>query len=222
VKRVLILVEGQTEETFVRDMLMPHLISAHNVYPTPVLATTKIVKSGPNFKGGLISYGKTRPQILRLLGDRDAAAVTTMFDVYGLPEDFPDYAARPRADCYAKVAHLENALARDINHPRFKPYLQLHEFETFLYVNPAETNAWLPGVDILADLLKIRADFNSPEEINDYPDTAPSKRLLKLFTRYQKTLYGPLVVKNIGLAQIRRACSHFEAWLVWLERLGQT
>ena len=48
--RILISVEGQTEETFVREIVSPHL-SEYDVYPTPVILTTKIVKSGPNFKG---------------------------------------------------------------------------------------------------------------------------------------------------------------------------
>jgi len=216
---VLILVEGQTEETFVRDILAPHL-SSRNVYLTPVLATTKVVKSGPNFKGGLTSYNQVKKQLLRLLGDTEAAAVTTMFDLYGLPADFPDYKSRPLKNCYAKVAHLESAFYQDINHSRFKPYLQLHEFETFLFVSPKETNARLPGANILEALAQIKSSFDSPEEINDHPKTAPSKRLLNLFSRYQKTLHGPIVVKSLGLDQIRQECSHFNGWLSWLEGLG--
>jgi hypothetical protein len=87
-KFVKIYVEGQTEETFVRDVLTPHL-SGIGVYPTPVLAKTKREKSGRAFKGGLTSYAKVRRDILRLLDDSSAAAVTTMLDFYGLPKDFP-------------------------------------------------------------------------------------------------------------------------------------
>jgi len=65
-KFVKIYVEGQTEETFVRDVLTPHL-SGIAVYPTPVLAKTKREKSGRAFKGGLTSYAKVRRDILRLL-----------------------------------------------------------------------------------------------------------------------------------------------------------
>jgi hypothetical protein len=48
-KRVLILVEGQTEETFVRDVLAPHFL-ARNVALTPKLLVTRRVKSGGHFK----------------------------------------------------------------------------------------------------------------------------------------------------------------------------
>src|SRR6185436_9487197 len=48
VRRVHVLVEGQTEETFIRDVLAPHLAS-REVYLTPVLAATKRIKSGLKF-----------------------------------------------------------------------------------------------------------------------------------------------------------------------------
>jgi hypothetical protein len=220
VKRVLILVEGQTEETFVRDVLTSHLMT-RNIYPISTLVATKVVKVGANFKGGLNSYGRAKKQILNLLGDTSAIAVTPMFDLYGLPTDFPGYQTRPLGDCYAKTTHLENALSQDIGNHRFRPYLQIHEFEAFLFVSPKETAARLPGSNLLDDLVKIKAAFNSSEEINDNPNTAPSKRLIDLFPQYQKTLHGPLIAKYIGLEPIRQECPHFNQWLTWLEELNQ-
>ena len=112
-RRALISVEGQTEETFVRDVLQPHLWNC-GLDPTPVLVTTKRVKVGPQFKGGLVTYGQAKRDILKLSGDSAAVAVTTLYDLYGLPDDFPGHAARPAHNCYAKVAHLETELAIDI------------------------------------------------------------------------------------------------------------
>jgi hypothetical protein len=217
-KRVLMLVEGQTEETFVRELLAPHLW-AYEVAPTSVLAATKVVKSGARFKGGLVSYGKVRGQILRLLSDRDAV-VTTMFDLNGLPADFPGCATRPKARCYARVAHLENAFGRDINDHRFRPYLQLHEFEAFMLVDPRTTALFFPGVPVADRLAHIRDAFNSPEEINEEPASAPSRRILAVCGSYEKPLHGPLVVIELGLQPTRDACSHFNEWLTWLESLG--
>lgn len=218
-KRVLMLVEGQTEETFVKELLAPHL-HTRGVAPIPVLATTKVVKSGPNFKGGLVSYGKAKNQVVRLLGDKDAAAVTTMLDLNALPVDFPGYQTRPLANCYDKVAHLEDAFGQDINSPRFRPYLQLHEFEAFLFVNPDITAATFTGASVAEALASIKSDFSSPEEIDEEPGTAPSRRILSLYGRYEKPLYGPLVTIELGLNQIRAECPHFDAWLAWLEGLG--
>jgi len=42
--------EGQTEEKFVKEVLNPHL-NNYGKYLIPTLLRTKIVKSGPNFKG---------------------------------------------------------------------------------------------------------------------------------------------------------------------------
>lgn len=59
----------------------------------------------------------------------------------------------------------------------------------------------------------IRASVASPEEINEGPTTAPSKRLLGLFPGYQKTLYGPMAAAAQGLAPLRAACPHFNQWV---------
>ncbi len=86
--KVLILVEGQTEEAFVTQLLAPHLAS-RNVYPVPKLVITKRVKGGPDFKGGVFSYIKVKNDIKLLLKDTSASVVTTLLDFYGLPSDFP-------------------------------------------------------------------------------------------------------------------------------------
>jgi Domain of unknown function (DUF4276) len=96
VKRVLILVEGQTEERFVKQVLQPHLLSL-NLNITPTLLTTKFVKSGPNFKGGVTSFQKFESDLRRLLGGAGGGAVvTTMLDYIGFQTTFPAWAIDPR------------------------------------------------------------------------------------------------------------------------------
>jgi hypothetical protein len=48
-------------------------------------------------------------------------------------------------------------------------------------------------------------------------DTAPSKRILKAYPRYLKTVDGPRVITDIGLPAIKSACPHAAAWLTQLE-----
>ncbi len=218
--KVLILVEGQTEETFVRDILAPYL-SGHRVYPVAKLATTKRVKSGPDFKGGIVSYGKFENDIVRLLHDTSAALVTTMIDFYGLPTDFPGRRSMPPGSCYERVAYLEEEIREDINHPRFIPFLTLHEFEAMMFVAPEQIAREFSGTNMTQELSAIRAQFRSPEEIDDNPRTAPSKRLETLFPGYQKPLHGPLIILEIGIARIRNECRHFNDWLQKLECLGE-
>lgn len=217
---VLILVEGQTEETFVRDILGPYLWK-FNVFCIPTKATTKRVASGPDFKGGIVSYGKLKFDIKRLLEDSSARLVTTMIDYYGFSSRVPFKDKISGTDCFQRVKVLEKLFAHDIGDRRFSPYLQMHEFEAMIFVDPCELDK-VSHTHTSQELLKIRDKFKSPEEINDNPGTAPSKRIIRVFPPYRKTFHGPLITRRIGLGKIRKQCKHFNQWVSKLEKLGGT
>jgi hypothetical protein len=62
---------------------------------------------------------------------------TTMFDLYALPNDFPGFDdSLKTGDKYEWVRMLEKQFGKDINHHRFIPYIQLHEFETLVLASP--------------------------------------------------------------------------------------
>jgi hypothetical protein len=220
VKKVLIYVEGQTEETFVRDVLAPFLWQKCQIVLTPTLARTKRTKSGQTFKGGIVSYEQAKRDIQRLLRDSSAELVTTMIDYYGLPNDFPGKASLPSGTPYDRVQYLEQAFYNDIGHSKFLPFLVLHEFEAFVLVNPENLGRVLPQCQNkeLSDLVTNIGSL-PPEEINEGADTHPSARILQHLPGYQKRLHGPLVVKYTGLNTIRRKCPHFKHWLRRLEDL---
>lgn len=217
--KVLILVEGQTEETFVKRTLDPHL-STLGVFLVPTIIVTKRIKRGPNFKGGMPSYAKVRREILRLLGDSSAAIVTTMIDFYGLPASFPGRAIAQGATPLERVLFVESAIEHDISDTRFSAYCSLHEFEALLFSSPATIAAAFAVPSIEQKLLSIRAQFSSPEEIDDSPSTSPSSRLQSLYPQYSKPFYGTLIAGRIGLNEMRGACAHFNDWLIRLERLS--
>jgi hypothetical protein len=217
---VLILVEGHTEETFVRDILGPYLWK-FNVFCTPKVATTKRVASGPDFKGGIVSYGKLKFDINRLLEDSSARLVTTMIDYYGFSSRVPFKKKISGTNCFQRVKVLEKLFADDIGNRRFSPYLQMHEFEAMIFVDPGELDK-ISHTLTSAELLKIRDKFKSPEEINENPGTAPSKRIIRVFPSYRKTAHGPLITRRIGLEKIRKQCEHFNQWVSKLEKLGGT
>ncbi len=217
-KRALILVEGQTEERFVKDVLAPRL-SALDLHITPTLLTTKVVKSGPNFKGGVTSFEKFESDLRSLLGGAGGGAlVTTMLDYYRLPDDFPGLSDRPAtANPFARIQHVEIALATHFNDGRFLPFLALHEFEAWVFSCPTT----LPGV--MTDPAK-QAQFaavcnivQTPEQINERPGYNPAARIKALFPAYRKPLHGPTVTERIGLQLIRDRCPHFNGWLGRLE-----
>lgn len=217
--RVHILVEGQTEETFVRDLLQPHFM-AKNIFLTPIIMATKRTKAGMKFRGGISSYQKVKKQILLLLKDSSVVAVTTMIDYYGLPDKWPGVDRVSGRTCFERVAYLEKALQDDINHRKFLPYLALHEFEALLFSDCTKIAATFPAMDVENTLLAIQSSYHSPEEINGGPTTHPAARLLALLPSYHKTLHGPLIARRIGLEHIRGVCAHFDQWLTKLESLG--
>lgn len=218
-KRIHVLVEGQTEETFVRNLLQPHFWSLETDL-NPVIVVTKRTRSGQTFKGGITAYTKVRNDIQRLLIDTSAVLVTTMLDYYGLPNDFPGYNSLPDGTGYQRTQYLMEKFKEEINNQRFVPFLMLHEFEALLFVSPATIATAFPALQILDEFTKIRASFSSPEEINDGAETHPSARVQKLIQGYQKPLHGSLITKRIGLELLRAECSHFNSWLNQLEAIA--
>lgn len=214
--RVYVLVEGQTEEAFVRELLVPHYARLGR-FLTPI-----IVSTSPGYKGGVVSYAKVKPQVIRLCGQDPDAFVTTMFDLYALPSDFPGKASPhfpANATGHHKALFLETRLMQDINRENFLPNLMVYEFEALLFAQPALFAQWTDDTVVVTTLSAAVANAGTPEDVNDSPHTAPSKRILSVMPGYQKTFHGPLIACDIGLAALRHACPHFHAWLLAVEAL---
>lgn len=221
-KRLRILVEGPTEQAFVGDLLAPHLCDFGLDVSAPCIETSRDRATGRTFRGGHARrYEFIQRHVRHLLSSDRSAQVTTMFDLYGLPGDFPGMEQAPRSPCFARAGALERSFAEDIADPRFIPNLIVHEFEALLFTLPEAIDEALPGR--MLDLQRIAQAFSSPEEINDSPATAPSKRLEALFPGYgrQKPRLGRLIAGRIGLSAIRARCQHFNGWLLRLESLGR-
>lgn len=215
-KRALVLVEGQTEERFVKDILGPAFWN-RDLYLYPTILVTKRVKDGPNFKGGVTRFARFENDLRRLLR-AGGAVVTTMLDHYGLPTDFPGMNTLPNGTPRQRVEHVERAIRDYFGSPaNFVPFLALHEYEAWLFAS-AEA---LPGVmndpAKQADIEVIRHSVSTPEEINDDPESAPSRRILRLFPSYRKVAHGTIAAGRIGLERIRTECPHFNDWLATLE-----
>jgi len=216
--RILVLVEGPTEEAFIKYVLRPYF-SSKNIWLIPIVITTKKVKRGPDFKGGIPGYDKVKNELRRLLNDSAATLITTMFDYYGLPSSFPGREKPIGSNPLEKVQYVEKSFAHDVNHTRFLPYLSLHEFEALLFSDPAMIAKSMIKPESGPNIISIRQSFNSPEDINDNPRTAPSKRLTSIFPQYDKIFYGRLIAERIGLDRIRTECSHFDKWVRSIESI---
>lgn len=220
-----IIAEGQTEQQFVLKVLAPHLAHYQVYADARCILTSKDKHAGKQYRGGLLSYQKAKNDIQTWLKEdsRTSCRFSTMFDLYALPNDFPDFAqAQGCTDPYKKIACLETALAQDIDDRRFIPYIQLHEFEALILADARKLDwEYLEHDQAIANLVKMVGDGN-PELINHGAQTAPSKRILREIPEYGKVTAGWTVVEQIGLATLRHKCPHFNEWLTGLEQLGAT
>jgi hypothetical protein len=225
-----VIVEGRTEARFVTQILAPHL-GMRNVFACASPVITKGKRSGVREgQGGGDSYLTWKRDItdwIKQEGRHRDFWFTTMFDLYGLEKvrDFPGYAqARCLTDPEAKVASLEAALGQDIGFERFIPYLQLHEFESLLLVDPtALRNMFIEQAKAVDDLAREIADTARPaEHINEGEETRPSGRISKHLPAYanNKVVAGIDAAGNIGLDRLVAACPHFGAWVQRLAKLG--
>ena len=225
------LVEGQSEEVFVKQTLAPWLAERGVFVERPVVLWTKRLPAGGGFRGGVASWAQIRRNLLPLLADGDAW-VSTLLDFYGLPDDVPGLAAHlgqgsPRAQVLAVQmaiqAAIQAALAADIGPTqRFLPFLALHEFEAWLFAAPAVVSDHFGSAELTAQLSAVIPVEGGPEAINHGPDTHPKARLRQAWPGYKETSDGPTLLAKIGIPAVRARCPHFAAWLDQLEALGRT
>ena len=217
---VMVLCEGYTEMYFVRDVLAPYLANKE--------VDAVGIRIGTNgHKGGKISFDRALPNVTNLLRQRGNVFVTTMFDFYGLSQGWPGLDQIPvNIGSSQKAELLENAvlqemesLMRDSERGRFIPYFSMHEFEGMLFSDVEVLSCNMEAS--IEDLQRIAGAFVSPEDINNSPATAPSKRLEALDSSYDKVDAGVEVARAIGIDNIRAKCPHFNAWLEKLEALAQ-
>jgi hypothetical protein len=222
--RLYLFAEGQTEQTFASNVLKPHLAERGVYMQNPVLIA-HARKHGGVHRGGGRKYTPMRNDIRRFLAQEDRRDVffTSMIDLYAIPADFPglDEAEKLRHDPTKRVESLEKAFADDVGNPRFLPFIQLHEFEAYLFSDPTWFEYFYPERPRQIATLKAIAEAHaSPELIDDGAATAPSKRIEAQFDDYKKVVVGTQVAELIGLVTIRARCPHFAAWLSRLEGLG--
>ena len=144
--------------------------------------------------------------------------VTSLVDFYGF-----------KGKGNASVGDLERSIDRAVGERIQRPwdesrvfaYVQKYEFEALLFSDVTVFNLLEDVADeAIAELIRVRAMFDTPERINDGPATAPSKRILAIRPTYNKRRDGPDLAATIGLDAIRSECRRFDAWVSRLESLG--
>ena len=208
-KRLFIVVEGQTEQKFVSNLLAPYLFERFAISAvTPVVIRTS--KTG---RGGFVNYQHLKRDINRLLSsDKDDFVVSMFVDYFRCPTNFPGYADKAWSDSKSHAHYMENRCAADIGDSRFVPYIQMHEFEALLFSSNEAFEEYWEQKDSLKTA-KIISDFPNPEEINHQRNTSPSNRILGIRPDYDKVNDGVIFALTIGIERILTCCERFKRWV---------
>jgi hypothetical protein len=218
-RRIIIICEGETEQEFCKDVLLPYFLTRQIFIAHPT-----IKKSG----GGIVAWEILKKQIDTHLKQEPTAVVTTFIDYYGLNGEknkFPQWEmAKKVVDKNKRMDFLEQSMKDTIDESlrfRFIPYLQLHEFEGLLFNNIDVFNSEIAQDEFFnySELVNTINAHPNPELINDGKHTAPSKRLIRLIKGYNKPVYGAILAEKIGLNRLRSKSPRFNNWLNILESI---
>ena len=221
-KEVIVVCEGQAEEVFVNEILAPALWDGN------VLLSPRLIATSRHSKGGSLKGQRVLRFLRNTLRERRSTYVTTFFDLYGLPSDFPG-----RAETAQEMDPVEQAIAVESEFhsavidavgcrpDRFLPHIQPHEFEALLFSDTGQFAEVEPAWRTYLGQLEVaRQSARSPEYINDGSDTHPSARLRNLLRpRYNKVRHGRAVSARIGVNRMRAECGHFDGWVARVEVL---
>ena len=222
---LVVIVEGETEQTFVRDQLAAH-IALHNTTVWAVLPGRR------RDRGGIKKWEVAQQDIIRTL--KEGRYCSTMFDYYALPHAWPGRPESAALPWNERASHVERQIQSVIagvmggkfNPKYFIPYIQLHEFEALAFADVGQlTSVVLPigsysAENLIAKFTKILIEAGHPEAINDGYETCQSRRIAGVVPAFKKRVHGPIVTSRIGLAVLRQRCDHFASWLVNLESIG--
>ncbi|EOH9414939.1 DUF4276 family protein, partial [Campylobacter jejuni] len=200
-------------EKFINETLGSYFYNS-NVYLTPL-----IIPTSKGHKGGALAYNRVVDFIVKKLKQDPQAFMTTMFDYYGLDDEFLKE-NKADTDIYEYIEKIQKdfdeAIKQKCDTNKFFSYIQPHEFESLLFSDITKIikadAEWNEG--LICELECIIEKYNNPELINNSKETSPSHRLKKIFSSpsYKKVLHGSKIAKEIGIDNIRSKCKHFNKW----------
>lgn len=222
-KRVLVLVEGPTEQAIFTQVFAPDLgTKGVSIYPRVV---GKVGHKGGN------KFATVHKDLKALLKQEPDSIVTMLFDYYGLDDSWPGHAkakGKTADKAFGIVTQaITNLITQDMgtefDPARFIPYVQFYEVESLLFAGPSEMAEVFERPSLREIFEQIVKDCGGCENINDGYDTAPSKRIQQNFHSYKKgrsiNAHAYRIAQHIGVERIRKACPLFNDWYSKLERL---
>lgn len=211
-KRVVFIVEGDTEVSFIQKCVIPYLYLKG--FTNPMNAQKILTNRKQHKKGGNVGFEYLKNDIARVAATGNVL-ITTLLDFFRLPTDFPGYTtdSLKLSDIEGKV---KEEIAKVMDVSCFLPYIQRHEVETLMFTNMDGFNIVIDDEESLHELQVIIDSYSTPEDINGGAETAPSKRLMHIFP-YEKTTDGEMILKALRIDDIRDRCPRFNEWMTKLE-----
>lgn len=207
-KPLYVLVEGQTEEEFFKENLIPYFAEREIFEVRPIKISTKV-----GFKGGFVKYDHLRRDAEIYLKQRQVSIISTFVDYFRIPKNLPDYdKCQSIHNVEDRIKCLEDAMKNDIGNDRFIPYIQKHEFEALLFSSNHGFEYSFEAKEA-KETAKIVNTYSNPEEINDQPTTSPSNRLKNIRPTYNKVLEGNTIALEVGIENILEKCPRFRNWI---------
>jgi Domain of unknown function (DUF4276) len=212
---LIVICEGQTEESFCNDILKPYFAAQGKSIEFPL-----ILHSG----GGIVPWRFLRAQIETHHLTSPNASITTFIDYYGMltKHQFPNWApSLLEGNKNNRMAILEQGMRDDLSAPvqaKFVPYIQLHEYEALVLSDYTVFGQYYSAKKLNAAGLAAICAL-PPETVNDGVTSAPSKRLESNIRGYDKVTDGVELAKMIGLPTIRGRCPRFDGWLQAVEAM---
>ena len=208
--RIAISVEGQTEDEFCKQILIPYFRN-YDIELVSIIVTTKRKKCGIKYKGGCINLDRIQSELIKILPNFDY--VTTFYDLYGF-----DIEGEYTAD------ELEMKICEKLNNnQKLIPYIQKYEFETLLFSKPSYYEDYFNDIDAKIEIENIVNSCGGVENINNSRETAPSKRIDKFFDKYDeqydKVFHGASILEDIGLDILLDKCDRFKKWINTIQNL---
>ena len=215
-KIIYFVVEGDTEEQFVKNVLEQHFDGKCYIQPIKITTNPNLGK-----RGGFTTYKHLKTDVENLLKQKREKIVTTFVDYFRIPNDVPEYDNCQKIQTIdERIKYLETAIKNDIGSDNFIPYIQKYEFEALLFSSNRGFEYQFSQREA-KETAKIIKKYPNPEEINDNPTTSPANRLKNICPTYNKILEGNSIALEVGLDKILEKCPRFKAWIDSLIQLAQ-
>lgn len=220
---IAIVAEGPSEQQFITNNLAPYLqqASGGNLFAQAIVVKTSVAANGKARFGGGGWYSGARTgydSLIRMLLEQPQwQGVSTMIDYYGFPQDFIRKAGLVNPRCEDIEEKLLEYYRNREQPGKWLPFVVKHEFESLVIAAALHGKSTVFSNAEIHQMTLWKDAAGEVEEINDSPQTAPSKRIIQLKESspvpYRKLPDTKEVFDHTRIEAVMDECPHFAGWV---------